>query len=335
MRGQGNSRKIRRPILGLLLLLGVALALSSCGGGTQALVVSYSPFESTALVWVAEAEGFFAENGLEVTFRKYDTGPAALDAMLKGEADIAVGTGEFPMVGKVLQGEKPTIVASISRSELINIVARKDRGIEGVADLKGKRVGTTMGTIAEYFLGRSLELSGLSAKDLAVIDVRTPDEWVNAVVSGDVDAVCTAEPYSSSAADALGTNAVKWSAHGGQPLYALAISRREWIEEKADTLARFLRSLDRAEEYAAQNSAQAKIIVQENLGLTAEYMEAAWDRNDFRLSLDESLVAAMESEVRWMIRGDLTPADVVPNLLDHVSEGALADVRPEAVRIIR
>jgi len=180
-----------------------------------------------------------------------------------------------------------------------------------------------------------LELSGLSVKDVTLVDVRTPDEWVNAVVTGDVDAVCTAEPYASSAADALGTNAVKWSAHGGQPLYALAISRDEWIDEQADILARFLRSLAQAEEYAAQNSAQAKIIVQEKLGFTAEYMEAAWDRNDFRLSLDESLVAAMQSEVRWMIREGLTPVEEVPNLLDHVSESALADVKPEAVHIIR
>src|SRR5574340_691375 len=53
--------------------------------------VAYPKFESVALLWVASQQGFFEENGLNVTLHRYDTGVASLNAVLSNEADIAVG----------------------------------------------------------------------------------------------------------------------------------------------------------------------------------------------------------------------------------------------------
>ena len=333
--GQMCPHKVGRLIACLLLVAMLTFGLSACSKEADALVVSYAPFESTALVWIAEDRGFFEDNGLDLTFHKYDTGAAALDAVLSGEADIAVGPAEFPVVGKALRKEPSRVVATIARSELIFVVGRKDRGIEGIADLKGKRVGTTFGTIAEYFLGRSLELRGLSGSDVTLVDLKTPLDWVNAVQRGDVDAVCTAEPYASSAADGLGANAAVWSAHDGQLLNGLAVTSEAWLGEHAELLPRFLRSLDQAGDYAAQNAVSAQAIVQNRLEMTDADVEKAWHRSDFRLSLDESLIAAMEGEARWMIRGGLTTETDVPDFLNYVYEEGLAAVAPETVNIIR
>ncbi|RPJ78338.1 MAG: hypothetical protein EHM13_14770, partial [Acidobacteria bacterium] len=145
------------------------VGLSGCSAQPQRLDVAYAPFESTALVWIAEDQGFFSENQLDVTFHEYDTGRDALAGVLNGEASIAVGTGEFPMADQVLRGNSPRVIASIARSELIGIVARKDRGVEEIADLRGKKVGTTRGTIAEFFLGRFLEIHGMSIRDVTLV----------------------------------------------------------------------------------------------------------------------------------------------------------------------
>ena len=118
----------------LVARLGVGLvalvSLFGCSAEPERIDVAYSPFESTALVWIAEDQGLFSENHVEVVFHKYDTGAAALAGVLDGEAGIAVGTGEFPMASQVLLGNSPRAIASIARSELIGIVARKDRGID-------------------------------------------------------------------------------------------------------------------------------------------------------------------------------------------------------------
>lgn len=334
---QKTNRVVFISLLFIIVILTIAVpsACSSEGysGPTESIVVSYSPFESTALLWIAADQQFFSRNGLDITLRKYDTGAGALDGMVKGEADIAVGITGFPLVRKAFEKEKVRVLGNMDKAEFIYLVGRKDRGIEKVADLKGKRVGTTVGTVAHFYLGRLLELNGMSMKDITLVDVKTPEEWVNAVADGDIDAVVTAQPYANSARDRLGTNATMLSAQAGQFLNGLVISSDAWIKEHPALAERFLQSLAQAEDYLESHPAEAKVIVKEGLNLDASYMETVWSQNQFSLSLDQSLILAMEDEARWMMSNNLTTEKTVPNFLDYIYPDGLKAVKPGAVRI--
>lgn len=310
-------------------------SLTTYPGTTESITIGYSPFESVALLCVAEDQLFFSRNGLNVTLRKYDTGVGALDGMINGEADIAVGTNEFPLVGRAFQKERISTIGCIAKSEFIYLIGRKDRGIEKVTDLKGKRVGTTLRTIAHFYLGRFLELHGMSMQDITLVDVTTPAGWVNAVVEGDVDAIATAQPYANTAKDRLGANAIVWSAQSSQPMYAQVISTNDWITENPELVSRLIKSLAEAEKYVNTHPAQANAIVQERLNLDAGYMETVWQQNQFSLSLDQSLITAMEDEARWMISNNLTTEKKVPNFLDYIHEDELKTIKPDSVNIIR
>jgi len=182
--------------------------------------------------------------------REYNTGADALNAVVKGEADIAVGPAEFPLVVRAFRKEQIRVIGSIDKIEFIYVVARRDRGIKQISDLKGKRVGTTIGTVAEFHLGR------------------------------------------------------------------------------------FLKALVEAEGYVIRNPTEAKAIVQTRQNLDAAYMETIWSQNQYGLTLDQSLIVAMEDEARWMIKNNLTDERQVPNFLDYIYEDALKAVKPEAVNII-
>ncbi len=329
---------MKRILIAACAFLAVLSSGSGCSSGgarMDTIVMAYAPFESTALVWIAQDQGLFTQNGLNVTARMYDTGVGSLDGMLNGEADIAVGANEFPLVGRAFQKARIQTVGSIAKSEFIYLVGRKDRGIEKVSDLKGKRVGTTFRTIAEFYLGRFLELNGMTMKDIILVDVKTPAEWVDAVVDGDIDAIATAQPYAQSVKDRLGDNAVIWSAQSRQPLYTQVISSEEWITKHPMLVTKLLTSLVQAEEYVARNPAQARAIVQKLLNLDAAYMDTVWSQNQFYLSLDESLIQALEDEARWMIKNDLTSEKQVPNFLNYIYLDGLKAVKPEAVNVIR
>ncbi len=304
-------------------------------GKAESITIGYSPFEQTTLLWIAEDQHFFSQNGLNVTLRKYDTGVGSLDGMLNGEADITVGVTEFPTVGKAFRKERIRTIGSVAKLDQIYLVGRKDRGIENVSDLKGKRVGTTSRTIAHFYLGRFLQLHGMNMKDITLVDVKTPAEWVNAVVDGDIDAVATAQPYANSAKERLGANAVIWPAQSSQPIFGLIVSTDEWITNHPEPVSRFLKSLAQAEEYAIRNPAEAKAIVQKLLNMDAAYMETVWSQNQFSLTLDQSLILAMEDEARWMIRNNLTSEKAVPNFLDYIYVDGLKAIKPESVNIIR
>ncbi len=320
--------------LSTLMLLG-SLPVASCSAPPPApLTIAYSPFESTALLWIAHDQDFFSRNGLDVTLRKYDSGALSLDGVINGEADIALGATEYPLVNRAFKKAEISALAAIARSEYVYVVARKDRGISQPADLKGKRVGTTSGTIAQFFLGRFLELNGLKMQDITLVEVKTPPEWVDAVVNGDIDAVCTSQPYAGSAMAGLGAGAVSWSAQSHRPLYGLAIAANDWLSAHPALAVKFLKALKQAEQYALSRPADAKAVVQKALGLDPGYVDTVWRQNQFGLSLDESLVIAMEDEARWLIANKLTPAMSVPNLTSYIYTDALKAVNPGVVNII-
>jgi NitT/TauT family transport system substrate-binding protein len=319
----------------LVIILTLAFGFVSCSGKAESITVAYAPFESTALFWIAQDQDFFGQNGLNVTARKYETGVGSLDAMLNGEADLAVGANEFPLVGRALQKAGIRTIASIAKSEFIYLVGRKDRGLQQIADLRGKRVGTTFRTIAQFFFGRFLELHNLKIDDITLIEVGTPDEWVNAVVNGDIDAVVTAQPYADAAKQRLGDNAIVWSVQSNQPLQTQVISTEEWITEHPDIVIRFLKSLVLAEQYVILHPAESKLIVQKQINVDAAYMDKVWSQNQFSLSLDQSLLLAMEDEARWMIANDLTTEKQIPDFLDYIYTDGLEEIKPEAVNVIQ
>lgn len=298
-------------------------------------MVAWSPFEHGTLLWVAEDQNIFSRNGLEVSSLKYDTGVGSMNGMLNGEADITFGVTEFPVVRKAFEKSKVRIIGAAAKTENQYMVGRKDAGIEKVSDLKGKMVGTTFGTIAEFYLGRFLELNGIRIQEITVVDLKTPAEWENAVADGVVDAIVTAQPYADLAAKRLGSNAIVWPVQGGQYTSGLIASSQEWIDAHPEALNRFLKSLLQAEKYIASHPSKTKAIMQKKLNVDTTFVESAWSRDRFFLSLEKSLVIAMEDEARWLIKNNLTTEKQVPDFNDYIYEDALKAVKPEVVDIIR
>lgn len=301
---------------------------------TEQVTIAYSPFESTALLWIAEDQHFFEANALNLTLKKYDSGAGSLDGVVNGKADMAVGVTEFPLVRKALQGAPVSAIGNIDKGDFTYLVARKDRGIATTSDLKGKRVGTTIGTIAEFHLARSLALNGMTTRDITLVDVRTPDGWVNDIADGKLDAIATAQPYANAARNKLGSNGVMWSVQSRQPLFALVVSTDAWLSQHPDTAQRFLAAMAQAEEYANTHPAESRAIVQKHLDLDPAYMDTVWQQNQFGLTLDQSLITAMEDEARWLIANNMTNATAVPDFRQYVYREALESVRPGSVRII-
>jgi NitT/TauT family transport system substrate-binding protein len=96
-----------------------------------------------------------------------------------------------------------------------------------------------------------------------------------------------------------------------------------------------MKSLAQAEDYLISHPDETKAIVRERMNIDNAYMEVVWPRYQISLSLDQSLILAMEDEARWLVDNNLTPENEVPNFLDYIYEDGLKAVKPEAVNIIR
>ena len=315
------------------LLLPALLGCWSCSAGKEPISFGSMPIETSALIYIAENKHMFSENGLDVHIRDYDTGVAVIDGILKGEVNLASLT-EFVVVGKIVQKQRIGILGTLDQSMSTQLIGRKNRGIQKVPDLVGKRVGLARGTIAEFYLGRFLDLHGMKIKDVALVDM-TPSKWLDAVATDNVDAVLAWQPYADQLQRRFPNETVAWQVHCGQPSFGLIVGGDDWIAKHPRTIKRFWKSLAQAEEYLIRHPDEAKAIVQKRLGYDDTRMAAVWPLYRFSPSLDESLILAMEDEARWMMKNNLTAEKSVPNFLEYIREDGLKEIKPEVVNIIR
>jgi NitT/TauT family transport system substrate-binding protein len=298
------------------------------------LTVAIPPLEQNALLYVAEARHLFEDNGLQVTFQDYDSSVATMDALLQGKANIA-GLSEFPFIKPALQGEPVCIIAVTDHFENAYLLIRRDRGIAAWPDLAGKTIGVIRGTILEFYLGRFLQLNGLDLQDVAIVDTKNTARTTAAIVEGDVDAVVAFQPHVSDIQAQMSSGVTTWAVQNDQLVYGILVADDDWLGQNRDTVQRFLQSLAEAEEYLLTHPDEARAIVQEKLGLEGEYLAGTWSLHEFSLSLDVSLVIALNDEARWQIDNGLVAEAAMPNFTDYIYLEGLAAVKPEAVNISR
>jgi NitT/TauT family transport system substrate-binding protein len=332
-------RKRLFPATGLVvILLAMVLGAISCRSGNTAdpepITFGTVLLEPSLPLFVAENQSFFVRNGLDVTFKLYDVGLNAATGLVNGEVDMASPVAEYVMVGKIFDDKKIQAIASIDKVDYAFVIGRKDRGIEAVSDLKGKKIGVVRGTILEFQLGRFLELNRVNPADVTLVH-GTLSQSASALVNGDVDAVMSIPPFTASLQKQLGPNAALWSAQNIQPFYSLVLAGDEWVKQHPQMVERFLRAMKQAEEFIISHPNEAKDILRIKLGFSDEEIARVWSENQFYLSLDQSLILAMEDEARWMIQNNLTSEKTVPNFVDYVYVDGLKTIKPNAVNIIR
>ncbi len=328
---------MKRIVMTIVLIITAIPAVlgSSCKGGysgtTETATIGARPSEVVALIHVAESQQYFSTNGLNLVFKEYDSGVASADALNRGEIDLAA-CAEFVVVGKVLDKDEIQIIANIDKFENVYIIGLKDKGISGYSDLKGKRIGIVRQASDEFYLGQFLDINGMSIRQVTLLNI-TRAQSVDALTSGDVDAVAVIQPYAETLKQKFGDNVVIWPLQSGQLDYFNIISKDTWVASHPEVIVRLLRSLVQAENYVASHPDEAKAIIQKLMNYDDAFINTVWPKHHFTVSLDQPLILAMEDQARWMITNNLTTETQVPNFLNFIYTDALKSVKPDAVRI--
>ena len=135
---------------------------------------------------IAKEKGYFADAGLDVELVAPADPNDPPKLVAAGEADLAVSY-QPQLHTQVAAGLPLVRVGTLVATPLNSVVALADGPVKSMADLKGRKVGFSVGGFEDILLGAMLEDSGLTLDDVTLVNVNF--SLSPSLASGQVDAV--------------------------------------------------------------------------------------------------------------------------------------------------
>ena len=316
----GLAWRYTRPTVALVAPLPLTLALP-----VQA---------ASGAFFVAEQRQLFPRHGLVLQTQRYALGKQALAAVIEGRADMAV-VADTPYVLAIAKGNQIGVVSTVfSSRKTAALLVRIDHGVRTAADLRGHRIGTVFGTNAQYFLDKLLEHEGVGAGEVSIVDY-APAALLTAMRDGAVDGITIWHPELARLQQALGTKA---AALFEQDLFVyrfLLVGKIGFIDSHPQEVQRLVAALADSHQYMIDRPLDARQTVAAAIGLPPELLASFFEPVDYGLSLDQSLLLALDDQTRWAHQRQIITNRAMPNYLDYLRPQALQAVLPSAISIIR
>ncbi|MFI6286797.1 ABC transporter substrate-binding protein [Streptomyces sp. NPDC051018] len=242
----------------------------------------------------------------KVKWQDYATGAPITAQMTAGKIDIG-SMGDFPLLINAARGrqlDRPTRLVSVTgynpRGGLNTVVTAPGSDLRTLADLRGKKVSTSVGSAADGTLVRALERAGLDPqKDIRKLN-QQPSVGASALTAGSADALSQFVAWPGLLAFQGRAKALYDGAALNLPTFHGVTAREDFAEKRSAVLEDFLRAQIRATGYLRARPVEAAESVAKATGLPAEVVylyNGARGIATFDPTLKPSLLAALKEDV--------------------------------------
>lgn len=195
-----SKRCLYRFLAGFLFLVFVGC----CSLASAApLRVAVLPYLSFAPMYIAQAEGYFEQQGVPVEFVKFQSNSESLAALLTGRLDVG-SIFTVGLLNAIARGEMVRVVANkgvisveacpadgfMARSELLD-----DLQEPTAEQMKHLKFGVDPAWLDSFFLEQVLVGVGLTYSDVTTSYVANPAARMEALASGNLDVAFFSEPW--------------------------------------------------------------------------------------------------------------------------------------------
>lgn len=301
-----------RGVTAAITAAGLAMALAACGGddggggatqnaeGNDEVTVGVIPIVDVAPIYLGQQEGFFEEEGIELTLESGQGGAAIVPGVEAGQFQFGFSNNTSLLVA-AQQGLGVKVVAAgnSSTGEVGNdfgaVVVPEGSDIESAADLEGARVAVnTLNNIGSTTINNVVREDGGDPTSIEYVELAFPD-MPAAVAQGQVDAAWVVEPFLT-ITTSQGATPVAWNFASTDPELMIAsyFTSADLAEEDPDLVERFTAAMNKSLEYADQNpDAVAEVLTtyteldaETAAGLTLPKWPTEVDADSFELLAD-------------------------------------------------
>lgn len=265
--------------LALAFLLGV-LRTASFAQSTEVNIGVAFTNARVAPLWIADKEGFFKKNGIEPKILKLAGGVQGAQAMLSGGIDFGY-TDPTSMVAAIAGGAQLVEIMAITAIMPYYLVGSAD--VKTVADLKGKRVGSSGLGLSASRLALIVALSklGLEPKrdQITLVAAGAEPERIAGLAAGALGGTVIGPEFRGRIDELklnilsdLRTLKIPWEQDA-------LVTSKKYLESKHDATERVMKALLQANAYVLNPSNRGAVIelLKTQLGLkTAQEAEGAY-----------------------------------------------------------
>lgn len=299
-----------------LIALVAGAFLSGTAGAADKITVGLTPSITNAVAYVAEHEGIFDKNDLDVEF--VAGGGSVLISGVVSDSMAFSG----PTFTTILQGIDSGLpfkvvlglnVPAKAYQEYAVVISKKSE-IKSAADFAGKTVGvSTINALLHVMFMSYLHQNGVDPTSVRFVEVPFP-QMGDVMAQGTVDAVVAVQPFTTRmVANDIGTMGPDFvnELPDGLPLVAFVASDA-LISAKRDVVDRFVASLKEAETFIAQNPEKAIEASNAFLKMPPEVIKQV-KLPAYQLDIPPEKIVEWVKIMRSMslLQKDLQPADVL------------------------
>ncbi len=225
---------------------------------------------------VAKEKGYFAAQNLDVEMVEPADPSLPPKLVAAGKADLAVSYQPQLHV-QIDQGLPLIRIGTLVSTPLNSLVVLRDGPIKAIPDLKGRKIGFSVGGFEDALLAQMLKPHGLTLKDITLINVNF--SLSPSILSGKVDAVIGAfRNFELNQMDIEGRpGRAFFPEEEGVPVYDELIVVANKSKAADDRYRRFIRAVEQGTQFLINRPGDSwKLFIGTNKKLDDELNRRAW-----------------------------------------------------------
>mgnify|MGYP001085394236 FL=1 len=257
------------------------------------IVIGYSNWAGWWPWAIAEQEGLFAANNVNVEMRWFDGYIESMEAFAAGQLDGNCQTlnDTISFAADAVNGEVAVLVNDNSAGNDKIIVAED---INSVADLKGKKVAIEEGVVDDFLLTLALEEAGLSREDVEILPLET-GAAAAAFAAGQADAVGAFPPFWLTALEREGSKELVTSNDFPGAIPDLLVMSQTIIDERPEDVQAIVQTWFDTLAFMEAEPVRADEIMAERADVTVEELQLLKEGTRI-FTLEENLEAFSEGD---------------------------------------